>query len=458
MLPVYCVKQWFGLVKRFIETTNKIINGGTQMKKVIASTLTAFALLSSTLTANAQVIHENTPQTGNLVKSEVSVVTLPKTTGAYQVGTATFDWLDTSRKDLLTPDPKDHRELMVQAWYPIDSGQGKETEAYLPATAKGIEKMATTMGYGKQFADTNKINTQTYKNGVLSSKNAKYPIVLFSHGLGQGRWNYQSITRELASHGFIVFSIEHTHFSSGTEFNNGRFVPITPKYLTGIPTLKEDDDAINQLWVKDLQFVIRQLDTLNKTDKKLNFMNRLDLNKIAAIGHSMGGAAAARALQVEPRIKSAINIDGAFLGLTGETGSMTKPFALITTELSSKIFKGQAEQPLPPGLDAKTVQAIKDMYKVLSTRYKQAVEGAAYDITIAGATHMSFTDMPLLQPYLTGTPYANLQPADVKLDRIYELSNSIILSFLEKTLNDKKNTIFDLDRKNLIVHDLTIVQ
>jgi hypothetical protein len=56
---------------------------------------------------------------------------------------------------------------------------------------------------------------------------------------------------------------------------------------------------------------------------------------------------------------------------------MTKPFAFIATEFNSKLFKGQVEQPLPPGLDAKTVQAVKDMNKVFSAKYEQAVEGAA---------------------------------------------------------------------------------
>lgn len=421
----------------------------------MASTLIAFAVLSSTWTVNAQESNGNTVQTGNLTKSEVSAVNLPKTTGAYQVGTTTFDWLDTSREDLLTSDPKDHRELMVQAWYPIDSDKGKERANYIPATPKGIEKMISSLGLGKSFAGINNINTHVYKNGVLSSKNAKYPIVLFSHGLGCGNWNYQWLTRELASHGFIVFSIEHTHFSSGTEFNNGRFVPISPKQLSGIPNFKEMDDNVNQVWVKDLQFVIRQIDTLNKTDKKLNFKNRLDVNKIAAVGHSLGGATAARALQVEPKIKSAINLDGAFIGLTGKTGSMTKPFAFIATENNEQTLNGQIEQPLPPGLTSKQVQDMKDMFNVFSTRYKQAVKGAAYDITIAGATHMSFTDMPLLQPYLTESPYATIQPAEVDPAHIYEVSNSVILSFLEKTLNGKKNTILD---QNVAVPGLKIVQ
>lgn len=428
------------------------------MKKVIVSTLTAFALLSGTMTANAQDSKANAQQTGQPPHTATSVISLPKPTGAYQVGTATFDWIDASRQDSLTPDPNDHREIVVQAWYPIDSSAGGETEKYIPVSEKGIEKMIASLGLGKSFAGVNQINTEAYKNAPLSSKNAKYPIVLLSHGLGCGSWNYQSITRELASNGFVVFSIEHTHFSSGAEFQDGRFVPITPKFLTGIPSLQEMDDAINQVWVKDIQFVIRQLDSLNKTDEKLHFKNRLDVDKIAAIGHSNGGAAAARALQVEPMIKAAINIDGAFVGLTGETGRMTKPFAFLATEMNEQVMKGQAEQPLPPGLDAKTVQDLKHTFKVFSARYKQAVEGPAYDITIAGATHMDFTDMPLLKPYLAESPLANMQPAAGNPERIHALTNTVILSFLEKTLNGKQNTLLDLDRKNVIVPELTIVQ
>lgn len=428
------------------------------MNKMVISTLAALALFSYTPALKAQNSTEMVAQTASIGKPQVSIASLPTTTGPYQVGTDTFDWVDPSREDLLSADPHDHRELMVQAWYPIDSGTGKATETYIPATDQGIQKMMASMALGKTFANINQLNTQAFTNSVLSSKESKYPIVLFSHGLGCGSWNYQWLTRELASQGFIVFSIEHTHFSFGTEFDDGRFVPIAPQFLNGIPNLKELDDAINQVWVKDIQFVIRQLDILNKSDRKHQFMNRLDLHSIAAVGHSFGGAAAARALQVEPMITSAINLDGAFVGLTGETGNMTKPFAFIATEFNQKIFKGQAEQPLPPGLDDKTVQIMKDTFQVFRTRYQQAVEGAAYDISISGADHMSFTDMPLLRPYLEGSPYAALQPTGINPDRIHKWTNSIILAFLEKTLRGKNNTIFDLDDKNVIVPEVTIIQ
>lgn len=420
------------------------------------STLAAITLLSGAFSASAQGTNGKEVPIESSIKSDDALVNLPKTTGEYKVGSTTYDWVDTSRKDLL--DPKNKRELNVQVWYPSDkaSNKGKKKEPYLPMTEKGINQIISTFGFGDLFAEVNDINTQVYKDGRLSNKKNKYPVVLFSHGLGVSNWNYQWMTRELASQGFIVVSIDHSHFSFGTEFQDGRFMPIAPQFLPGnaIPQLDEYDDYVNNIWVKDIQFVIQQLGTLNKKDKK--FKNKLDLTNIAAVGHSMGGAAAARALQVEPKIKSAINIDGSFMGLT-ETEAMTKPFAFIKTEMSEMFLTGKAEQPLPEGLDPQTEQELREMFNVYNHRYEQVVTGPVYDITIyGGAIHNSFTDMPLLRPYLSGTMYDNDSIFPANPEPIYELSNQVIVDFLEKTLNGKKNTI--LDRKNVNIPNLKIVQ
>jgi len=419
------------------------------MKKIIISTVAACTLLLSSVSASAEGINGNEVKTEHHNHSEFALVNLPKTTGAYQVGSTTFDWEDSNRKDLM--DPQNNRELMVQVWYPMDNGssKGKKIESYLPMSENGINQIISTYSFGEGFADVNQINTQVYKGGKLSRKKDKYPVVLFSHGLGVSNWNYQWLTRELASQGFIVVSIDHTHFSFGTELKDGRFIPTASQFLPGnaIPKLEEYDDYVNNIWVKDLQFVIRQLETLNNKDK--NFKNKLDLNHIAAVGHSMGGAAAARALQVEPKIKSAINIDGSFVGLT-ETETMTKPFAFIKTEMSEMFLTGKAEQPLPEGLDPQTEQELREMFKVYNDRYHQVVTGPAYDITIyGGAIHNTFTDMPLLRPYLSGTMYDNDMMFPVNPEPIYQLSNRVIVDFLEKTLYGKKNTIFDCKNSNI---------
>lgn len=39
--------------------------------------------------------------------------------------------MDTSREEFYTADPTDHRELVVQAWYPAESSPGGEPGVYM---------------------------------------------------------------------------------------------------------------------------------------------------------------------------------------------------------------------------------------------------------------------------------------------------------------------------------------
>lgn len=419
------------------------------MKKAVIGMIAAVALLSNGLSVHAQANNGNGTPKSAQTQPKVSVPVLPKMTGPYQVGTVNFDWTDKSRKDLLTEDPNDYREIMVQAWYPIDSGAGKAKETYVPSPVKGIKSFAASLGMGEQFAEINKVDTQTYKEALLSKKQGKYPIVLFSHGMGDARWEYQSITRELASHGFIVFSIEHTHFSLGVEFKSGKFIPFNTKNndTQAALDIKNSDDIVNNIWVKDLQFVIGQLDVLNKTENKLGFKNKLDLSKIAAVGHSVGGATAARALQLDPRVKAAINLDGSLFGMTDPSAKLSKPFAFIKTVPHEQELHGQLPQ-VPADVDMK---AVEKLFNEFATRYEQAVQGDdAYDITISGTTkidHLSFPDHPLLKPYYGDRSYFVSLPGAVNPNDFYQVTNNVILSFLDKYLNGKKNTMLELTIK-----------
>ncbi len=45
----------------------------------------------------------------------------PHPTGPYAIGTLTYHWVDANRPEVFTADPNDHRELMVQVWYPANA-------------------------------------------------------------------------------------------------------------------------------------------------------------------------------------------------------------------------------------------------------------------------------------------------------------------------------------------------
>ena len=50
----------------------------------------------------------------------VPVWSFREPSGPDAIGTVTYAWMDTSRPELFTPDPDDHRELVAQVWYPDD--------------------------------------------------------------------------------------------------------------------------------------------------------------------------------------------------------------------------------------------------------------------------------------------------------------------------------------------------
>lgn len=62
---------------------------------------------------------------------------------------------------------------------------------------------------------------QTARNEESSSrKKPKFPVIIFSHGLGGSRMSYSSICGELASYGFIVVAVEHRDGSGARTYVN----------------------------------------------------------------------------------------------------------------------------------------------------------------------------------------------------------------------------------------------
>ncbi len=89
-------------------------------------------------------------------------------TGDFQVLTSIYTWEDRSRYESFTEAPNDYRNITVQFWYP-------------------------------------KTNTHESTN----NRNEKYPLIIFSHGLGTLRGSNLSCFKDLASNGYVVCSIDH---------------------------------------------------------------------------------------------------------------------------------------------------------------------------------------------------------------------------------------------------------
>ena len=211
------------------------------------------------------------------------------------------------------------------------------------------------------------LTTNSSLNIPVSINSEKYPILVFSHGWGEQNSQNTVLMEELASHGFIVFSVAH-HYEckyseypdgkiSHIEFSSLRFQKImgeqqSPKAMEllmkmygatnndeRMQVFRETGDAMPTLfaspkyWTEDLSFFLDQIKDINDHNGILK--GKMDINRIGALGMSMGGVVTSELCLHDRRVKAGISMDGGLYGSLLE-GKLNVPFMF----LSGKRFAG----------------------------------------------------------------------------------------------------------------------
>ena len=102
------------------------------------------------------------------------------------------------------------------------------------------------------------------------------PVVVLSHGFGSEPKSFDYLGEHLASYGIVAVSVEHIGSDSDYELEileGAKKRAIAPSEFIERPL--------------DIHYVLDELERLNKSDPILR--NTLNLNKVGAIGHSLGG-------------------------------------------------------------------------------------------------------------------------------------------------------------------------
>lgn len=293
--------------------------------------------------------------------------------------------------------------------------------------------------------------------------NGKCPVVIFSHGLGAFRTLYSAICSELASQGFIVASVEHRDLSaSATYFFREKTESEKADKNSPKPSASDTDGMVKEwMYYRPLQhgeneFALRNkqvkqradecimaLDKLteinsgtpvqNVLQKQFDWMtlkNSMDLSRVAAIGHSFGGATVIEALSKDVKFKCGVALDAWMFPLEDETFPRVKQPILF---INSEKFQWAGNITRMKKLDSAVIQ--RKM------------------ITIRGTVHQSFPDFT----FLTGNWIGKLMKLKGEIDPelAIDLSNKATLAFLqqhlglEKTFNQWDALIDGLD-ENLI--------
>jgi len=189
-----------------------------------------------------------------------------------------------------------------------------------------------------------KVHCPILKNVAISAEK-KWPVIVFSHGMGCSRFAYSQICADLASHGFVVAATEHREGSSCLSFH------MEKGKKTLIPHLRVEEGQKEYLVrnqqlkhrVREVKDTLSLMIDLNNganiknvlTDEIYQteiFKDCLDLSNPILTGHSFGGATSLLALQEDPRFKRGIVLDSWLFPLRDEVFQPQQPLVFINTE------------------------------------------------------------------------------------------------------------------------------
>jgi len=205
--------------------------------------------------------------------------------------------------------------MMVKTFYPAKAGsKGRRMKFTSSEVAGGIAKYINMPEF--MFGHLPLAYDNALENVPIAANEAehKFPVLVFSHGLGGHADVYTVVAEEIASHGYIVVVPTHNDLTAAyNEFPDGRILPYRPPN-----SLTDDAFETNKVWrngqIKNRCVEIRWLIDMMHAPNQLQLWgpilaNRFDTNRIGIGGHSFGACTALCVTAEEPRIRCCITDD-----------------------------------------------------------------------------------------------------------------------------------------------------
>ncbi|XP_017311768.1 platelet-activating factor acetylhydrolase [Ictalurus punctatus] len=275
----------------------------------------------------------------------------------------------------------------------------------------------------------------------------KYPVVIFSHGLGAFRTLYSAICVELASQGFIVAAVEHRDESASATFYYKEKSETKQSHHAPRETFRPVSDNLVEEWMYyrplktgESELLLRSNQVKQRADECIRALdllidinsgksvenvllsefdwsklkNCMDMCRIAVMGHSFGGATVIECLCKEVKFKCGIALDAWMFPLEEEIfPSVKQPIFFINSE------KFQW---------AGNIIRMKKLDSAVIPRKM---------ITVLGAVHQSFPDFT----FLTGHWVGKILKLHGEIDPhiAMDLCNRASLAFLQQHLSLEKD-------------------
>jgi Predicted dienelactone hydrolase len=365
---------------------------------------------------------------------------LPTPSGPYGVGTMDFEWVDSSRAEAYSPTEGERRDLVVRAWYPASVDPSSPAERPYADMASIGPIMARDLGLPSFALDHMALaKGHSHRDAPLAAASEPFPVLLFSHGYG-GILDQNTVQMEqLASRGYVLFSIAHPYDSAAVAYPDKRLVKASEKLgaksskaelaqlnvriralldeARSATSLEAEQALVRTLfdltsaqlgsslptWVEDTGFVLSQLELVEAGKGDSPFAGRLDLDRVGVFGHSFGGATAGECCLLDPRFKAGLNLDGLQYGsVMGR--SIRQPFMY---------FSSRGPE-----------------YERMNAAIYASHSGPLYHIAVPAAEHYDFTDFSLVLRFLR---LPGLK-GGIEGARMESIVNGYVAAFFDKEL------------------------
>lgn len=175
-----------------------------------------------------------------LLCAPAAAILVPGPAGPYSVAMSVHSLTDHSRYDNLKPDDgQDLRRVLVSIFLPVGKGSCDiypvEAVPYMtPSVAAAYGELVAGTGLPRDIFSEFELTVSNISeptpaalrmgNGNFHSTLHRYPVALFTPGLGRSRLLYGARARSLASQGVVVVTVDHPYDADIVEFPDGSVI------------------------------------------------------------------------------------------------------------------------------------------------------------------------------------------------------------------------------------------
>jgi predicted dienelactone hydrolase/cyclophilin family peptidyl-prolyl cis-trans isomerase len=393
------------------------------------------------------------------------VFALPEPDGSHTVGVRDFELIDASRPGLMEAAQNEPRRLKVRVWYPAGSVSGLHMRPYF--TEQEVIDSASSLGPNLGlpaffFTHLGLVKTHSYLDAPPLESEERWPVVFFSHGYSSHLGQNTALMEHLASHGYLVFSVQHSYDSTTVRFDDGStagmgeewfewtskmstegFPEAERKMLAGrnyderyegavetFQAMESQDQRLSRsvpVWRDDRMFLLESVANGLVPEAVKKIVAGGDYSRVGHLGMSFGGSTAASVCQVDPRCAAAVNLDGGNFDSAQFNRDQPAPFLMMHSDWMKDFAEFFPDSTPDPEFGFNDLS-----YERFETA---GLNPDMHRLRVENSKHLGFSDMGLM----ARQPVRGILFGDIDGGEMVAIQNDVVLGFLDRYLGGLDN-------------------